>query len=1141
MEENIWKLKKILRQQKRRRYWRKAVSAFAVVVVFCTTYALILPAITMEKTTNCGKEEHQHSASCYTQELICEKTENEDGSEHIHSNQCYKNVLTCHREEHTHNKDCYPDENTAATANKEEAQSSEKEQQTSTTAKEQAETTAEKSVLQASGDTYKVTVTYDESAGIPQGAVLEVNEYAQDSKEYQDCFKEANDFLLDQDDSCIRLARFFDISIMDGKKEIEPKNLVEVEISQSSDITEDIIITHATEKGTEVIPEVKLTQEDDGYVTASFEAESFSDYGTISAGESQTIGIGDTVTLTGASSNKNEWSVSPEGYVTLEEDGNNAVVTGVAAGTVTITHQYKNNKSETFTVIVTDTGSSGGEDDVEKEANKTGYKVTVKGNKKILQDAELYVEEISPTDNDDYYTTMVGDIDSSLSTDVNDKDSIFAFLKMYHIYLSKDGGKTEYDPTVDDTNINLQVTITYDQAPEGWPSGKGNVYVGHYKKNGSKIENKGFTDTSGIKRISVSGNSVTFHIKSFSVLTLTTLTEAQDSTTTIEPGADGTYDTSLAQTAKNDWQIVSGRYEGNVPNNKTLSDDALVRVQKNVVPTDTENEFFIYLSMDKKVSWEEIIQSANLLVTTSGSYKKIGEVYDSIHGNSGEVSPIYSSSAKNEYTATVTLTRNGTAIKTITQTYYGTVPNCSNATGFLELTINRQTKYVTASTSVNLHEDGSGSGGALTYTVPLESLESKFDFADFTVDYDGISDVMGDYIKFDSKFTPTGNYEESPSYDSDKKTLSWIPVQKDGLVATYTNNTEKTTGWYLNSAELVYKIKLDVTKDGFQSVADYLTSSDESKDHPYSTNQLTSLSYHWAGEDANARSTDFVSPKVRGLLYDVVFNKVDADDNTKGVESAQFTLTDGEGVAKGSISTNKNQTQYEIATGLPYGSYTLTETPPSNYTAVGGTTRTVNLCYTDSPDSLAQCETDQSDMRNTGSDQGVLTIENQKKEITIVLKKTDMNSQPLSGAQFKIYDQDKKELDKGLIASGEDGVFSPESFCLEPGTYYLEETQTPDGYHKPSGMFKLEITSESISVFNYDSEVEGNYSGTSVKSFPVTDNQAEVVIYNSTGTELPSTGGSGTLPYTFGGLGLILISVLMYGYRMRRRQERRLM
>ena len=43
-----------LLEQRRRKRWQKAVCGMAAVVVFCTTYALILPAITMSSDTICG-------------------------------------------------------------------------------------------------------------------------------------------------------------------------------------------------------------------------------------------------------------------------------------------------------------------------------------------------------------------------------------------------------------------------------------------------------------------------------------------------------------------------------------------------------------------------------------------------------------------------------------------------------------------------------------------------------------------------------------------------------------------------------------------------------------------------------------------------------------------------------------------------------------------------------------------------------------------------------------------------------------------------------------------------------------------------------------------------------------------------------
>ncbi len=98
------------------RVWRKIVSILACIVVFCTTYALILPGITLEKKTSCGKEEHIHDEKCYTQKttkpermLAC------NGSTlglHVHTEGCYnaEGQLSCGYADfviHEHDALCY--------------------------------------------------------------------------------------------------------------------------------------------------------------------------------------------------------------------------------------------------------------------------------------------------------------------------------------------------------------------------------------------------------------------------------------------------------------------------------------------------------------------------------------------------------------------------------------------------------------------------------------------------------------------------------------------------------------------------------------------------------------------------------------------------------------------------------------------------------------------------------------------------------------------------------------------------------------------------------------------------------------------------------------------------------------------------
>ena len=49
MDFLLQKIEQILRHQKRWKKWQKVVASLACVVVFITTYALILPAITMDR------------------------------------------------------------------------------------------------------------------------------------------------------------------------------------------------------------------------------------------------------------------------------------------------------------------------------------------------------------------------------------------------------------------------------------------------------------------------------------------------------------------------------------------------------------------------------------------------------------------------------------------------------------------------------------------------------------------------------------------------------------------------------------------------------------------------------------------------------------------------------------------------------------------------------------------------------------------------------------------------------------------------------------------------------------------------------------------------------------------------------------
>lgn len=106
-----------------RKAWKQAVRFLSCVVVFCTVYALILPAITQEAQAYCGSAEHKHTDECYTEILSCTREEHshskecydEEGSliceteEHQHTQSCYRKVFDCTEEEHTHSLICFSD------------------------------------------------------------------------------------------------------------------------------------------------------------------------------------------------------------------------------------------------------------------------------------------------------------------------------------------------------------------------------------------------------------------------------------------------------------------------------------------------------------------------------------------------------------------------------------------------------------------------------------------------------------------------------------------------------------------------------------------------------------------------------------------------------------------------------------------------------------------------------------------------------------------------------------------------------------------------------------------------------------------------------------------------------------------------
>lgn len=145
MNRNILRRAEVYKKSHTKKSWLyRGLSVVAAVAVFCTTYALILPAITLEgeahshddgcyqyttevRSLVCTPEVHTHEADCYNEEgeivcgyadylvhthddncytdegeLICELPEI---AEHIHDINCW--TVVENTSEHVHNMDCY--------------------------------------------------------------------------------------------------------------------------------------------------------------------------------------------------------------------------------------------------------------------------------------------------------------------------------------------------------------------------------------------------------------------------------------------------------------------------------------------------------------------------------------------------------------------------------------------------------------------------------------------------------------------------------------------------------------------------------------------------------------------------------------------------------------------------------------------------------------------------------------------------------------------------------------------------------------------------------------------------------------------------------------------------------------------------
>ncbi|MDO4480847.1 MAG: SpaA isopeptide-forming pilin-related protein [Erysipelotrichaceae bacterium] len=192
--------------------------------------------------------------------------------------------------------------------------------------------------------------------------------------------------------------------------------------------------------------------------------------------------------------------------------------------------------------------------------------------------------------------------------------------------------------------------------------------------------------------------------------------------------------------------------------------------------------------------------------------------------------------------------------------------------------------------------------------------------------------------------------------------------------------------------------------------------------------------------------------------------------------------------------------------------------------------------------------------------------------------KTNEENQSLQGAKFRLYRDENgtqeiklKKVENVYVVMNEDYLSNAESdemisdenglfniSGLDQGTYYLKETQAPDGYRKIQDSIKIVITPEFITDRNSYYENQGASdqvldtlsanceikqflngllnSGSKALQTDVQTGSIQLKIVNQTGSKLPVTGSSITLILLAGG-SLLMIAGL---YNLRKQKNEKL-
>ncbi|MBQ2707633.1 MAG: LPXTG cell wall anchor domain-containing protein, partial [Clostridia bacterium] len=579
-----------------------------------------------------------------------------------------------------------------------------------------------------------------------------------------------------------------------------------------------------------------------------------------------------------------------------------------------------------------------------------------------------------------------------------------------------------------------------------------------------------------------------------------------------------------AEAASNGWQIVAesstSHTTATFPEGAT-GDNVDVQLRKYVEPTEVEDEFLVHLEIDKKLSWSTVFKYGEYIGATTNKYG-VDDIGKFAQINSNHAPITIKQQTNSDVVLWLDIRIIGADGKVISSTgtikRYCNIPSASNTTILLRTGGTDDKPYgliIYSESSFN----GTDSTELSPYVITIE--QSKLEEAGqsvtqaVTVDtvLEQVVDEMGANIQF-MNFV-SGDYDPKTTTCSDGK-LIWKPI-----VANYTPQSDSDSGsaWHNNAARLTYRVRLKHTQSCAQHLDSGCTTACE---HSYEVNESATLTYSYSNASSTKYTAAFPKPYVRGLLYDIHFQKVDATATNKPLPGAVFTLT-------------WNGTTYEAAsdasgnvsfTGLRWGSGTLSEhQPPEGYTKTFSP-MDITMCYTTSPE-LLMADAAHTDRLMYKPDTVPWLVTNAPKVVAsadIAIIKTDQDGAALAGAVFLLEKYDGStwtavtgyETFTPVIAGGStEAKYIINS--LPPGEYRLTEISAPSGYMKLAAPVEFTFDGSKITP-------SGPYTGVAFSTTSIT-------FANLQGVSLPETGGSGITVYLLIGFALITLPLAVAAKR----------